>query len=80
MSEQSAIRLLQTAIENVRETCTGAKYKDLLSAVETANEAAENATGGEPAGGDDDADDPKDLKTAASKTRQEFARRKAETK
>lgn len=75
MSDQSAIRLLQTAIENIRENCTGDEYKSLLAAVDAADSAAEKALG-EP---DDSAEDkqaekqPRDLKKAASLARKQFA-------
>lgn len=75
MSDQSAIRLLQTAIENVRETCDGPEYKDLLSACDVADRAAEKCLG-EP---DDSAEDkkaenqPRNLKAAAQKARETFA-------
>ncbi len=45
MSDQSAIRLLQTAIENVRETCTSPEYKALLAACEKCDEEAEKCLG-----------------------------------
>lgn len=79
MSDQSALRLLQTAIENVRETCSGPEYKNLLSALDAADSAAEKALG-EP---DDSAQDkaegsqPRDLKSASARTREAFAARRA---
>jgi hypothetical protein len=84
MSDQSAIRLLQTAIETIRENCTGSEYKELLSACDAADSAAERCLG-EP---DDSAQDkreendrqPKDLKAAAEKTRAVFADRRKSPK
>lgn len=71
MSEQSAIRLLQTAIQNVRDTCTGPDCKPLLAAIDAADSQAEKYLGVP----DDSAEDkkteqPRDLKGAAKKARQ----------
>lgn len=84
MSDQSAIRLLQAAIETVREECTGSEYKDLLAACNTADSACEKASG-EP---DDNKQDVKEentrarqpLKKAAEKARGSFAQMRDEQK
>lgn len=82
MSDTSAIRLLQTAIENVREQCSGSEYKDLLASLDRADSEAEKVLG-EP---DDSAQDkteenqPRNLKSAEARARQAFAaRRKADS-
>lgn len=78
MSAQSSLRLLQHAIETVRESCTGDQYKQLLSAVDTADSEAEKILG-EP---DDTSADrkveqqPKSLKTAATAAKAELASRR----
>jgi hypothetical protein len=66
MSDQSAIRMLQTAIENVRENCTGPEYKALLAACAACDAAAEKALN------DDDGDEPRTLRQASDRARQTF--------
>ncbi len=69
MSDQSAIRLLQTAIENVRETCTGPEYKMLLAACEKCDEEAEKCLG--------QSDTPAEEKSEAPSRKEGTARVKA---
>lgn len=45
MSEKSALRSLQAAIQVVRDTCTGPECKALLAAVDAADSAAEQYLG-----------------------------------
>lgn len=70
MSDTSAIRLLQTAIENVRETCTGSEYKKLLAACDAADKAAEAASRSDSA-------EPRTLKEATDRARSQFADKRA---
>lgn len=71
MSAPSAIRLLQTAIENVREQCAGdPKCKDLLAACAACDKAAEEASSGYD-------EQPKTLEAAGKKARKDLADAKA---
>lgn len=79
MSEQSAIRSLQAAIENVRATCTGPECKPLLAAVGAADAAAEKYLG-EPNDSAEDTQSEKapTLKQAPGKARELFAQSRKE--
>jgi hypothetical protein len=78
VSDQSALRLLQTAIENVRENCTGPEYKSLMSAIDSADSAVEKALGQPDDSAEDKAQEnqPRDLKAASARTREAFATRR----
>lgn len=71
MSDLSAIRLLQTAIENVRENCKPPEYKTLLAACDAADKAAEDASAS-----DDEKSEPKSLKEATTRARAQFAQKR----
>lgn len=77
MSEQSAIRLLQTAIANVRDNCTDPRCKSLITQLDAADKEAQSVldeygTGDEP--------QPANLKDASAKVRIVFAQKRANTK
>jgi len=71
MSDQTAIRLLQTAIETVKEQCTGPEYKTLIAACDACDKAAEAS-----AANDNDGDEPRTLKQATDRARSQFAARR----
>lgn len=71
MSDQTAIRSLRAAIAVVQEDCTGPEYKSLIAAVNVADKAAEAASAA------DSGSEPRDLKQAAVKAREQFAASRA---
>lgn len=76
MSEQSAIRLLQTAIANVRDNCTDPRCKSLITQLDAADKEAQSVldeygTGDEP---------PTSMKDASAKVRIVFAQKRAAAK
>lgn len=76
MSDNSAIRMLQAAIEHVRATCTGAEYKTLIASCNACDRECEKATGQPDDSRQDEQQQPKNLKQAASKARTVFAERR----
>jgi hypothetical protein len=79
MSDESSLRLLQTAIEHVRENCTGPEYKSLMTALDSADSAVEKALGQPDDSTQDKAEEnqPRTMKAATARAREAFAGRKA---
>lgn len=73
MSEKSAIRSLQAAIQVVRDTCTGPECKALIAAVDAADEAAEQYLGQPDTPVEEKSEQPRTLPGARTLARKQFA-------